>query len=120
MFLSKTPCIISENAIIGFSNLSCEDIEISPKEKTEYRPIIATNNQLLLQLINDTLDISKIETGVMAFTEDIIELNSFCNEMEAVYMLRAKNKLEIKFITDHSGEYTLNIDRTRLKFREPD
>ncbi len=56
----------------------------------------------------------------MAFTEDIIELNSFCNEMEAVYMLRAKNKLEIKFITDHSGEYTLNIDRTRLKFREPD
>ena len=40
--------------------------------------------------------------------------------MEAVYMLRAKNKLEIKFITDHSGEYTLNIDRTRLKFREPD
>lgn len=102
------------NAIIGFSNLLCEEMEITPEEKTEYAQIISTNNQLLLQLINDILDISKIEAGVMNFTEDIIELNHLCNEIEAIYILRAKKGLEIKFIREYSGQYILNIDRTRL------
>lgn len=102
------------NAIIGFSNLLAMDSEIDPEEKAEYIELISKNNQLLLQLINDILDISKIEAGVMDFTEDIIELNQFFSEIEAVYLLKAKENLEIKFIRDYPEEYSMNIDRTRL------
>lgn len=102
------------NAIVGFSNLLATDNDISPEEKAEYIDLISTNNQLLLQLINDILDISKIEAGVMSFNEDKIELNLFFSEIESIYMLRARKDLEIKFIQNHPGEYSLNIDRTRL------
>lgn len=102
------------NAIIGFSNLLAEDIDLTQEEKSEYIRLISTNNQLLLQLINDILDISKIEAGVMVFNEDIIELNQFCRELESIYILKATQEVTISFVCDHPEEYTLNIDRTRL------
>lgn len=102
------------NAIIGFSNLLAEDIDLTQEEKSEYIRLISTNNQLLLQLINDILDIPKIEAGVMVFNEDIIELNQFCRELESIYILKATQKVTISFVCDHPEEYTLNIDRTRL------
>lgn len=61
------------NAIVGFSSLLAEE-GISPEDRAEYNSIIGKNSNLLLTLINDILDISKLETGKIRFTwakEDI-------------------------------------------------
>lgn len=53
------------NAIVGFSELLATDP--TPEEKQEYLRIIRTNNELLLQLVSDILDLSKIEAGELEY-----------------------------------------------------
>ena len=101
------------NAIVGFSNILAEvDNE---KDKEECLKIIRTNNELLLQLINDILDLSKIEAGVMEFTNERFALIPFMREIEAAYALRAKPPLEISFDEEHSEAYDIVVDRMRLR-----
>ena len=72
------------NAIIGFSDMICQMGE--EEEKQEYMKIVSSNNELLLQLIDDILDLSKIEAGTMEFTfapTDINELmEGICRQMQ--------------------------------------
>ena len=77
-------------------------MDFSEEDKAEYTRIISVNNDLLLQLINDILDISKIEAGVMDFTENTVELNQFFQEIESVFQLKAKTGIEIKFIPEQA------------------
>lgn len=102
------------NAIVGFSNLLVSGTHLSPEEKEEFTRIVNTNNELLLQLVHDILDISKIEAGVMELSKEIIELNHFCREIEAIYVLRSKPGVDIKFMPPSAQEYTIQIDKTRL------
>ena len=70
------------NAIIGFSNILAAAEE--EQEKQEYINIIESNNTLLLQLISDILDLSKIEAGTLEFSYCNIELNDIISEIESV------------------------------------
>ncbi len=84
------------NAIIGFSGILASAKE--EKDKQEYVSIIETNNTLLLQLINDILDLSKIEAGTLEFAYSNIDLNTFMREIEASTRLRdGAEQLEILF-----------------------
>lgn len=84
------------NAIVGFSALLAETDE--QEEKQEYIQIIENNNTLLLQLINDILDLSKIEAGTLDFIYSMIDINVIFNEIEQSTRLRSKNKnITIKF-----------------------
>ena len=65
------------NAIVGFSNLIAMAEE--PDEIGEYVKIIETNNELLLQLVNDILDLSKIEAGQMDFNYSAVDLSEIFN-----------------------------------------
>ncbi len=78
------------NAIVGFSNIlsSTEEIE----EKQEYINIIENNNTLLLQLINDILDLSKIEAGTLEFVYTDFNLNEMMRELERIFRMRVENK----------------------------
>lgn len=60
------------NAIVGFSTLlaSPDDTDISQEEKDLYVETIHRNNELLLKLVNDILEISRIESGYMSFKYD--------------------------------------------------
>ena len=100
------------NAIVGFSELLTETD--NPEEKKEYADIILNNNALLLQLISDILDLSKIEAGTLEFIYSDIDLNNLLVEVAQTAQMKANNpELEIAF-TDHLPECVVNSDRNRL------
>ena len=76
------------NAIVGFSNLIAQ---MSPSEETqEFCQIIETNNELLLQLVNDILDLSKIEAGQMDFKYSEFNVSTVLRNLEQTFKLRVK------------------------------
>ena len=77
------------NAIIGFSNILAAAEE--EQEKQEYINIIESNNTLLLQLISDILDLSKIEAGTLEFCYSNVELNDIISEIESVTRYRTES-----------------------------
>lgn len=99
------------NAIVGFSDLliQAEDKE----ERSQYMSIVHENTELLLQLISDILDLSKIESGTFDFVGSTVDVNALCSEI--VYSLRMKTPagVELRF-EDHLPQCTLYVDKTRL------
>lgn len=81
------------NAIVGFSTLIGETED--RKEIEEYIQIIQTNNDLLLQLINDILDLSKIEAGQIDFHYSDFELSGVFLDLEKIYRSRTKENVEL-------------------------
>ncbi|GAE15368.1 two-component system sensor histidine kinase [Bacteroides pyogenes JCM 6292] len=86
------------NAITGFSEiLSYTNVE---EEKTQYKEIIKMNADLLLQLVNDILDLSKIEAGTIDFTYTNIDINQLLSDLRQLFQMRIahtekNNKIEI-------------------------
>ena len=83
------------NAIVGFAKLigSAETEE----EKEQFAEIIDTNSELLLQLINDILDLSKIEAGTLEFRFRPMNLNELCRSEYEVHKTRVKPGVELVF-----------------------
>lgn len=100
------------NAIVGFSGLlnSVEETQ----EREEYVKIIENNNELLLQLIGDILDLSKIEAGTLEFVETPVDVNALMEEtIKAMQMKAATNGLAVIF-GHHLPECNILTDRNRL------
>ena len=80
------------NAIVGFSSILAETDE--EQEKREYISIIENNNALLLQLIGDILDLSKIEAGTLEFNFSDFELNELMHEKENIIRMKTAEGVE--------------------------
>ncbi|WP_286137408.1 response regulator [Gabonibacter massiliensis] len=76
------------NAIVGFSDLITQTTDAD--EIQDYCRIIETNNELLLQLINDILDLSKIEAGQLEFVYSDINVSTLFRDLEQIYLYRIK------------------------------
>ena len=100
------------NAIVGFSEMVCQTEE--EEERKEFVKIISSNNILLLQLIDDILDLSKIEAGTMEFTfaqTDINELmEGICRQMQEK---NSSPDIQILF-TEKADQCMMYTDRIRL------
>ena len=83
------------NAIVGFSSLLSELIQ--DESVKEYLHIIEENNHLLLKLVNDVLDLSRIEAGIMEFIEEDMNVNDTFEEMRTVAALKVQGKINIRF-----------------------
>ncbi len=83
------------NAIVGFSNLIMESTEQN-EELKEYFSIIERNNDLLLQLINDILDLSKIEAGQLDFHFTDFPVSAIFNNLRQVYESRLQPGVELQ------------------------
>lgn len=101
------------NAIVGFSTLLCSD-EVPEEEKKDFLGIIENNNQLLLQLINDILDLSKIEAGTLEFIYAEVDLSQLLSEIEQSARLRAPYPDVLILFEDRLPEYLLYTERNRL------
>ena len=101
------------NAIVGFSELmiNCDD----SSEKEEYMEIIQSNNELLLRLINDILDLSKIESGILERKPEKFNMSKVCSELYTMIQPKVTNP-DVEFCMDESGpECLIFLDRNRLK-----
>ena len=99
------------NAIVGFSSLLVQ--EENPEEREQYMAIVEENNELLLQLISDILDLSKMEAGTFDFVERELDVNLLCEDMVRVMKLKAKPGVEVVF-DRHLPECVMASDRNRL------
>lgn len=98
------------NAIVGFSQVLVS--EEDPEERQMMANIIQSNNELLQRLIEDVLDISKIESNNMEFRYTDVDLSVLINEIYNAACLRMPAHVEARI--DLSGPLTLKTDRNRL------
>ncbi|MDL2310113.1 response regulator [Parabacteroides sp. OttesenSCG-928-B22] len=83
------------NAIVGFSNILAATEK--DEDRQEYISIIENNNTLLLQLVSDILDLSKIEAGTMDFHYSDVDLNFILYDLQEVTQDRAKKEVKVEF-----------------------
>ena len=83
------------NAIVGFSSLLAETD--SRSERQEYIKIVQENNELLLQLISDILDLSKIEAGTFNFVYTNVDVNETCAEIIKSMSMKVSKGVELIF-----------------------
>ena len=101
------------SGILGFTNL----LQKRPLDATsvEFVSSIQRSGENLMAIINDILDLSKIEAGMMRITKGIFSINGLVNSVETFFVERAKEKgLTISSKIDTSIPDTLNGDATRL------
>lgn len=100
------------NAIIGFSDMICQMGE--EEEKQEYMKIVSSNNELLLQLIDDILDLSKIEAGTMDFSYAPTDINELMEDI-CLQMQQKNQRPEVQIMfTEKEPGCVINTDRLRL------
>ena len=101
------------NAIVGFSELLVDSDD--PDEKKEYWHIIESNNDLLLRLINDILDLSKIESGIIDRKRERFNLTQLCNELYVMMRSKIPNA-DVELVQDNPcPECWIFLDSNRLK-----
>ncbi len=100
------------NAIVGFSELLME--EETPEIRNEYMEIIRSNNDMLLQIVNDILDLSRLEADISEF---VFEETDIANLLAEVFKLYTPNmKPGVQFLSDFPNEnMKVLTDAKRLK-----
>ena len=100
------------NAIVGFSNLLAETDDIG--ERREYMRVVEENNELLLKLISDILDLSKIEAGTFEFNYGRVDVNRMCEETVCSLSLKVKDKPVELIFGEHDAQCCVVGDKNRL------
>lgn len=101
------------NAIVGFSQLLSSDMELEQDEKNEFIGLINTNNDLLLKLISDILDLSRIESGQISFTYADCDLNQLVEDIFNTHRVLMPQGVELlKEVPEIPA--IINTDRFRL------
>lgn len=102
------------NAIVGFSDILANSEEGSKEEKSEYSKIIQNNSQLLLHLINDILDISRLESGKTKFVFADCEIVSMCEIVLSTVEQARRTEAKYRFESTVKS-LILKTDEQRLK-----
>ncbi|MDK2909424.1 MAG: hypothetical protein PWR20_991 [Bacteroidales bacterium] len=105
------------NAIIGFSELLAEE-NITPEEKAEYYELITVNANILLNLINDIIDISKIEAGQLEILPEPVLVNELLSSLYDVYTnelkVRKKTRISLELVMPGPDDLFVIADSIRL------
>lgn len=99
------------NAIVGFSRIISESD--NAEERREYYEIVDANNERLLQLINEILDLSKIESGIVEFTYGPVRLHTLCKEIHDAHVFCCPQGVELRFDSPDEA-LSIHSDKNRI------
>lgn len=99
------------NAIEGFSRVMCETD--SQEERTKYMEIIESNNARLLTLIDEILDLSRVESGEVVIKKSMTDLNELCKNIKNTFKFRCSDTVEMIW-SRPTMAVTLNTDTNRV------
>ena len=99
------------NAIEGFSRIMAETD--SPEERMKYMEIIESNNGRVLALINEILDLSRVEAGEIAIKRQMTDLNEMCKGIQLMFKFRCPENVNLIW-SQPNMKVTLNTDQNRL------
>lgn len=99
------------NAIEGFSRVMAETDD--PTERMKYMEIVESNNSRLLALINDILDLSRVEAGELAIRKSDVDLNEMCHSLQNIFKFRCPDSIQLVW-NKTNMHVTLNTDANRI------
>ena len=99
------------NAIEGFSRIIAETD--SPEERMKYLEIIESNNNRLMSLINEILDLSRVESGEITIKKAPVNLEAFCKGIKQLFKFRCPDTVMLEWVKPNLA-ITMNTDENRL------
>ena len=99
------------NAIEGFSRVMCETE--SQEERMKYMEIIESNNSRLLTLINEILDLSRVEAGEVSIKKSLTDLNELCRTLNNTFKFRCPDTVNMVW-EEPNMTFMLNTDGNRI------
>ena len=99
------------NAIEGFSRIMAETD--SPDERMKYMEIVESNNNRLMALINDILDLSRVEAGEITIKKSMTDLNELCHGLQNIFKFRCPDTLKLVWNRPNMN-VVLNTDQNRV------
>lgn len=99
------------NAIEGFSRVMAETD--APEERLKFMEIIESNNSRLLALIDDILDLSRVEAGELSIKKSMTDLNDLCKSLRNIFKFRCPDSIQLVW-NQPNMKVTLNTDQNRL------
>lgn len=102
------------NAITGFAEVMGS--ANTEEEKTQYQEIIKMNADLLMQLVNDILDMSKIEAGTLEFVYSTVDINLLLSDLQRLFQMRINDAGgKVQIIAEPSlSSFLIQTDRNRV------
>ncbi|MBN2524423.1 MAG: response regulator [Bacteroidales bacterium] len=104
------------NAIIGFSNLIRDEV-VSRRERDEFIDIIHKNCESLLVIIDDILDLSKIEADQITIEKQVFNVGEMLDELANYYELKADEKVKIVYDAG-KGDSHVNINHDKIRIKQ--
>lgn len=101
------------NNVVGFSQLITDDTGLSEEGKREYSGIIQNNAAELIQLVNNVLDLSRLEANMMKFQLQDYNVQEWCNELACLIQMRSEGSIHLELETD-AGDATIHTDINRF------
>lgn len=99
------------NAIVGFSRIIAESDDAD--ERKSYYEIVEANNERLLQLINEILDLSKIESGILEFVFTPVWLHKLCKEIYDAHIFRTPEGVQLVY-EPSDAKLVIDSDKNRI------
>ena len=118
MFLAKMSHEIRTpmNGILGFSQLMLGDAHLSEQQRS-YLNTITRCGEHLLSILNDILEVSKIEAGRVTLNARAFDLHALIDDLEAMFRMRAETK-KLRFIVERHGEIPRHVTGDENKLRQ--
>ncbi|NCD40979.1 MAG: hypothetical protein EOL88_02690, partial [Bacteroidia bacterium] len=103
------------NGIIGFSELM-RDPSFSEEERNRFASSVVNSSRQLLAIVNDVLDISRIESGTMAVNMHLIAIHEFASELKKIYIqIAAEKKLQFHVNIQLNSDTSFYSDRVKVR-----
>ena len=99
------------NAIEGFSRIMAETD--SSDERMKYMEIVESNNNRLMALINDILDLSRVEAGELSIKKNMTDLNELCHSLQLIFKFRCPDNVKLIW-NKPNMKVNLNTDANRI------